>query len=140
MCLDLACTHLPVIIPLLLLLLLHKVILLLLLLVLIVSASLIPHLMLIEPLVVVIHAPSIYRACTAIRPANVDAASIGPSAGAGEFQRRGKNGEAEHADDGHGEAGVVGCVLGLEEDDAEAEEGDEDDEEEPGDGESGSVG
>lgn len=124
-------SHLVVVLHLLLLLLLYvKVILLhLLLMILIVSPPLLVHHVMVKPMIVLVDvdASRIPNSSHAIRAAsistgistNIDAAPIGHGACAREPQRRGQDGNAENANDGHCQAGDVGGGLCVD-DDAEA--------------------
>jgi hypothetical protein len=139
-------SHLVLVPHLLLLLLYVKVILLyLLLIILIVSPPLLVHHVMVKPTIVLVavDASRIPHSSNAIRAAsistNIDAAPIGHGACAREPQRRGQDGNAENANDGHYQAGDLGGGLPVD-DDAEAQQGDEDDEEEPADGEAHPVG
>jgi hypothetical protein len=100
-------SQLVTVVPLLLLLLLcieiMLLMLLLLLLVLMISLLLLPHLMLVKPGVMRIHAPRIYTTISAIY-----SPIIGRSSGAGDFQRRGQGAYTNNANYSHDEAREVG--------------------------------
>ena len=101
-------SQLVTVVPLLLLLLLLlcieiMLLMLLLLLVLMISLLLLPHLMLVKPGVMRIHAPRIYTTISAIY-----SPSIGRSSGAGHFQRRGQGAYTNNANYSHDEAREVG--------------------------------
>ena len=108
-------------------------IMLLLLLVVMIYLLLLPHLMLVKPELMRIHAPKIYITISAIY-----SPSIGHSSGTGDFQRRGQGAYTNDANYSHDEAQEVGRGPGID-NNAEAEESDEDNEEKPGNDESCSL-
>jgi hypothetical protein len=90
-----------------LLVLMKELLLVLLLIVLIISLPLLSDPLIVEPLVMLMNAVGA-GIPSASPAASVDRASIAQRAAASEPQRRGQGGDAEDADDGHGEPGDMG--------------------------------